>query len=73
MKDVSGVALVTLNGTLSAQGLHLCRLYTEALKGRNFLMRKYLINAVEQHYKQPSFLAHFREIDNDPTLYESAR
>jgi hypothetical protein len=69
MKDVSSVALVTHEGELTPQGLHLCRAYTSAVLSNKPMRKRLLMSIVVDQYKQPSFLAHFREIDADPTLY----
>mgnify|MGYP003626338299 CR=1 FL=1 len=69
MRDVSKIPLLNTEGEITPQGIHLCRAYGRALEMKNEMMRTMLISVVENQYKQPSFVAHFREIDNDPTLY----
>ncbi len=69
MKDVSQVPLETAGGELTPQGVHLLRLYCRALAEKNDMKRKMIKAAVTEQYKQPSFMEHFNECDNDPTLY----
>ena len=66
MRDVSKVALETADGELTPQAVHLLRLYCKALEEKNIMKRKMIKAIVTEQYKQPSFLEHFDECDNDP-------
>jgi hypothetical protein len=69
MNDISQVVLQNADGELSPQAVHLLRLYCKALEEKSTMKLMFLRAAVTEQYKQPSFLEHFNECDNDPTLY----